>query len=395
MPAHNGVPPAAANPSTGSSAPAAGKSRNRILELDGLRAFAVLSVVIYHIGIYSGGVPKPPPFVASILECIGLQGVFTFFIISGFIITRLLIREKTAQGRVSLGNFYIRRFFRIIPPFAAYLLVLLVLRTFGLVTVSNRNFFISAIFLGDTTLFGPDPWLVGHTWSLSVEEQFYLIFPPLLCYVFGFRTRATLILLGLFYAVCVLALRLAIVSSAHFGSAWTSLWYLYYFRYIICGMVIAIYEPWVLRWVAHPSRFVPLALALAIFGLFMLDGPFRPSSAAIRAAVSATAPCISGLFVMWFVQNPSQCRFLCWPLIQWLGACSYSIYLWQQLFTAPPAYYHGWNWSSPLLACTATLVCAAASRYLVETPCIALGHRICKRRILLKSAPHANLPEPI
>jgi peptidoglycan/LPS O-acetylase OafA/YrhL len=95
------------------------------------------------------------------------------------------------------------------------------------------------------------------------------------------------------------------------------------------------------------------------------------------------------LFVMWCVQNPSRCSLLRWPVVQWIGACSYGIYLWQELFTGPANVYHGWNVAqSFLLASIAILICAGMSHYLIEQPCIRLGRSLSNRLRPLKDCIH-------
>jgi peptidoglycan/LPS O-acetylase OafA/YrhL len=350
-------------------------SSQRIVELDGLRAFAAWVVAIYHMSLYSGALPQGPTWVSRPVTFTGEHGVDVFFIISGFIITRLLLRERERFGSVSLSGFYARRFFRIVPPFATYLLVLAGLRALGAVLISNRNLLWSGLFLQDVAPYDARGWLVGHTWSLSVEEQFYLIFPPVLCYL-GFRARGTLIGLGGFYALCVGSLILSEALGRHFGPAWASVKCLYYFRYIVVGVVIAIHDRRVLGVLENKSRFVPAALAIGIIWMAGL----RPTGIGLRVLVAAIEPCVCGLFVMWFVANPSRCATLRNPVIQWFGACSYSVYLWQQLFAGPAYCYHGWSptWAIPSIVAIAA--CAGASYYLIERPGIRVGHAVSARR---------------
>src|SRR5258708_3693771 len=107
----------------------------RIQELDGLRAFAVCAVVLFHMHNYARSIPQGPVWVAQFLECIGRGAVNIFFIISGYIITNLLFREKNATCQVSLTAFYIRRFFRIVPPLLVFLATLVMLRSLGKIMI--------------------------------------------------------------------------------------------------------------------------------------------------------------------------------------------------------------------------------------------------------------------
>jgi peptidoglycan/LPS O-acetylase OafA/YrhL len=114
-------------------------------------------------------------------------GVGIFFIISGYIITGLLLKEETAQGSISIKAFYIRRACRIIPAFYTFLLATFILSSIGVIEVQNARFLQSGLFLCNVMM--PCTWFLGHTWSLSVEEQFYLIW-PLVFFILGQKWRA-------------------------------------------------------------------------------------------------------------------------------------------------------------------------------------------------------------
>ncbi len=158
-------------------------------DLEGLRAVAVILVLLYHARV---------PFVTG-----GYVGVDVFFVLSGFLITGLLIRELSGTGRVDFPAFYARRARRLLPASAATLIVTIILAAFLLppvqmpdvagdtvaagLYVSNMRFAIQATdYLGSTL--PPSPVL--HFWSLGVEEQFYLFWPAMLALVAGvaFRT---------------------------------------------------------------------------------------------------------------------------------------------------------------------------------------------------------------
>jgi peptidoglycan/LPS O-acetylase OafA/YrhL len=359
---------------------------NRIPELDGLRAFMVMFVVLFHMTDYGGSLPRGSVWIGNVIACLGPSGVHVFFIISGFIITTLLLREKVAVGHVSLKAFYIRRFFRIVPPFAVFLIALFGMAAVGVISISSQNLMWSAMFLGDTAFPDPKDWFVAHTWSLSVEEQFYLGFPPLVCLIFGFRSRITIYFLCVFYGISVLSLKLANELSIHVAPQFVRIAALYHFRYIIVGVLLALHGRPALDVVTGRSRMVPLFLAVSIISMQLYSGP----SKIVSLVVAAIEPGICGLFVMWFIQNPSRCASLRLPAVQWIGACSYGIYLWQQLFTGTKSLYHGWNLAQSPLAVVAIVVCAGISFYLIERPSIQLGRRISSR-ILKTTGPRAGL----
>jgi peptidoglycan/LPS O-acetylase OafA/YrhL len=148
---------------------------NKVLGFDGLRAIAAISVVLTHLHIFKLVKEKgwlPEAVVNSISA-----GVQVFFVLSGFLITSLLIAEHRKSGGVSLYNFYIRRSLRIFPLY--YLVVFLVL-IFHVVGENVTNYK-SLAFAGVYSYnFIPKAWysgVLGHTWSLAVEEHFYLLWP--------------------------------------------------------------------------------------------------------------------------------------------------------------------------------------------------------------------------
>jgi peptidoglycan/LPS O-acetylase OafA/YrhL len=106
----------------------------------------------------------------------GALGVQVFFVLSGWLICSLLLREREKKGRISLRDFYVRRSLRIWPAFYVFLLTVAVLAAVGAIDVPLQDFVWAGLFLGN---YAPQPldWWLGHTWSLAVEEQFYLLWP--------------------------------------------------------------------------------------------------------------------------------------------------------------------------------------------------------------------------
>jgi peptidoglycan/LPS O-acetylase OafA/YrhL len=126
------------------------KTGNRILELDGLRAVAVMLVVIHHMLTISETLPAGPhQAYKKLFSYLGLLGVDVFFTISGFIITKLLLREWLRDSHVSLKAFYMRRAFRILPPFIAYLSVVATLASNGAILLKRSAFVVGALFLSN------------------------------------------------------------------------------------------------------------------------------------------------------------------------------------------------------------------------------------------------------
>jgi len=139
----------------------------RIPSLDGLRAISIALVIVGHwVSRHYGS--------AVALSYANL-GVRIFFVISGYLITTLLIKEHSKTSTISLGDFYVRRAYRILPAAMAFMLPVFVV--YG----SQLRWYHMAAALVYVANFDPlRPWFLGHLWSLSVEEQFYFLWPSIL-----------------------------------------------------------------------------------------------------------------------------------------------------------------------------------------------------------------------
>lgn len=146
-------------------------AHNRVKSLDGVRGIAILLVVASHVS------PRFVPFG-------GIAGVTLFFVLSGYLITSILVSEHDKTGRIDLRAFYIRRFLRLAPALLALLVFLGVLMAVvGDERSSDYPFhaLLAALYVGDIALAGGHPMgLLLHTWSLAIEEQFYLVWPIVL-----------------------------------------------------------------------------------------------------------------------------------------------------------------------------------------------------------------------
>jgi len=143
-------------------------NRKHLPSLDGLRGIAALLVVFYHFGIEFGF--HPPP---------GYLGVLIFFVLSGFLITWLLLKESSATGTVSLSGFYLRRSLRIFPAFYGFWLFSIGVRILGHRTIAWGAAIASFFYVSNyyySLVPGADTFML-HTWSLANEEQFYLLWP--------------------------------------------------------------------------------------------------------------------------------------------------------------------------------------------------------------------------
>lgn len=168
--------------------------------LDGLRAICILLVMFNHIH-------EPGPAWIQ-----GRVGVDIFFVLSGFLITTLLARERERHGNISLAGFYTRRFFRIVPVYALVVLMYVAVAWLTHDAVRWREFKAGLPYLV-TFMQEYRPvstgLMLGHAWSLGIEEKFYLVWPLLLVAPYPFRWRAMSLLLALGIGICLLPALLA------------------------------------------------------------------------------------------------------------------------------------------------------------------------------------------
>lgn len=287
-------------------------------DIDGLRAFAVLPVVLAHAGV--------PGFAG------GFVGVDVFFVISGYLITGILLREFR-EKRFSLATFYERRARRILPALFSVLLTCLAVGWFVLPpdmfkelaqSVLATVFFVSNIRFWDSTedYFGAaaewEPLL--HTWSLSVEEQFYLVFPLLLCLVLR-RHRSWLLVTVAGISGASFAASIWATSAQPFAN-----YFLTPFRVweLGLGALLALgAAPPIRR--RGTGEFVAASGLIMILASVFCYGPSTPFP-----GLAALLPCVGAAAVIWSGAHsqPGVSRILSLPIFVGVGLVSYSLYLW-------------------------------------------------------------------
>ena len=186
----------------------------RIPSLDGWRAIGVTLVLVSHMP-FSAGFPEPYAYqLTEVFD--GELGVRLFFVLSGFLITHLLLAEARASGGISLKRFYIRRALRILPIYVAYLLVLGVLTALGLYHDALSSWIGALTFTRN--MIGQGRSATVQLWSLAVEEQFYLVWPLVLgTFALWRRPRAFVWVLLLGIAACPI-MRATLVPATPGGS---------------------------------------------------------------------------------------------------------------------------------------------------------------------------------
>ncbi len=332
-------------------------SPKRIPSLDGLRAMSILFVIIGHRWNLS--------WAATVFSGFG---VHVFFVLSGYLITRLLQEEHARSGRIDLLAFYRRRCFRIFPAAFTYMLVIALLYP-----VARPALVYAATYTVSYHLLST-PSVFLHLWSLSVEEQFYLLWP--LALLLGFARRAWVAWLAMFLAA---GFRLALALSPHYSAAYVHNTFPSTMDSIAAGCLLAIYERQIRKhwgWMAHGGLVIAVPVTAWTLDVVLYGEPSSPAVQSM-SALWGIVPLLIALWVFivierrdWIFNN---------PVASTIGVLSYSLYLWQQPFLADRKH-------STVVAMLMIAGCAVASYLLVEKPMLKLGAKLAGRPRLSSSA---------
>jgi len=363
-------------PGKAATAPAdgAGHGSVRIAALDGVRGLAILLVVVNHAGVSR-------PFAG------GVGGVTMFFVLSGFLITGLLLKEFDRTGRIAFGMFWLRRGVRLLPALWVFLAVTAIaVSALGIVSGGrspwHQAFPVFFYYANYAELYGPLDYF-EHTWSLSVEEQFYVIWPVLTLLLLrriprrAMTAAMAVVLVGGLLArwstantidARILADRLLLARSLQ-----TNFWALGLGALLACLVSRA-------RWVPRVPSWVGLIVAAA--GLDLLPWLFGAGRAPWYGA--STAPYVFGLTgaLLIVVALRARSGWLTWPWLTYCGRRSYAWYL----YHFPLVWGVGALWPATagigtrLGAVAVALLAAEISWHLVERPAQRLLRRWLKRR---------------
>lgn len=308
----------------------------------------------------------------------GPLGVRIFFVISGFIITLLLLKEEHHFGRFSIRGFYLRRVFRIIPVYYSFLFTILILdRIYGL-QVERWDFVAALTFTSGWWPGGS--WLLGHTWSLSVEEQFYLLWPPVLWFVQSPKKR-----IGLLMAVLAAFPFIRVVLYLSPWSDRRSFVIVSQGDAILFGCLLALglfyFGPQIKKWLTQKVMVIRLVCLSIIFvsnGLqsMMMLGPITvPFSNSVEGFAIAVlmGTCILNKDMLQQVLNSKVFVFV--------GTISYSWYLWQQLFLFDCGKYFQGRWFDFPFNVGLSFVAATLSYFLIERNFLKLKERFSNSKL--------------
>ena len=285
-----------------------------IPSLDGLRAISIGFVLASHLN-------GTRHFANSRwLMGLGEFGVRVFFIISGYLITTILLEELGRKGSISLSRFYFRRTLRLFP--AAYFLIAVTaaLAAGSFIRMDHRD----VLFAVTYTMNYDDArgWPLGHLWSLAVEEQFYLLWPLTLSSLVLPRCRR--LLLG----VLILG-PLFRITSPYVGPAFN---FLRWSDALATGCLLAIMRDEIESMRSY-SRLIA-SRCFFLVPLAALAANYIPSTKVTWLAGETIMNVAIAISVDWAMRNADGLtgRFLNQPTISFIGVLSYSLYLWQQLF---------------------------------------------------------------
>ncbi len=355
----------------------------RIVGLDGLRALAVALVILFHL--------TPPGTLVG-----GFVGVDVFFVVSGFLITGLLLREHSDTGRIDLASFWRRRARRLLPALGLLLVVTLaaalvvggdVLVNLGRQVLGAATFSGNWLSIASASSYFDDstPELLRNLWSLAVEEQFYLLWPllvavalirmprPLRLAVIGALALASAVAMGLLWDP-VDATRVYYGTDTHaFG--------------LLAGAALAVLsQAWPQRALEWPRRLRTAAGcigALALLGLVASSVVLQGDAAVTyRGGLPLVAVLTALVIATLLVPGTPLARLLSLRPIAWVGVRSYGLYLWHwPVLVLVAAALPGWprdgalGWAIGVVALVITVAAATVSYALVEQPVRRVGFR--------------------
>jgi peptidoglycan/LPS O-acetylase OafA/YrhL len=338
-----------------------------------MRATAILMVVLFHWR----------------LPISGALGVIVFFVLSGFLITGMLIKEIKKSGTLSIGNFYRRRAFRIFPAFYVCWFVTIGLSLRAHDAISWKHAFESFFYLADygrafLPLKDQYSYPMGVSWSLAVEEQFYLLWPLALLWVFKLKRPV----LAVAWIIAGLWLWRALLVVG-FHVSWDYAYNAFDTRadalMVGCWLALIVYrgnvaKP-VLLWVSQ--KWLVLIPLVGLVAMSTLEAHGRIGSSAQLVEFTLAPVLTAILLLQWMFWGLTEWTFLEHPLIKFVARISYSLYLYHGvIFWQLPGigrFHHG----KTILTASLCLLVSVASYYGIERPFMGMRDRGRQSSVLL------------
>ncbi|HXP88257.1 MAG TPA: acyltransferase [Bryobacteraceae bacterium] len=339
---------------------------SRIPSLDGMRAVSIGLVIVFHI---VGMVP-----FGGALSNLGNLGVRVFFVISGFLITGLLLQEQDRIGTIALGRFYARRTLRIFPAFYLFLAVIGICAAAGWIALHKFELLQAALYIMNYFPGLQQSRYVKHLWSLSVEEQFYLLWPSVLA--FAGRRRGLMIAAAFILIAPVLRLtywffvpQMHEVMDRRFETVGDAL---------ATGCVLAGAQTWLASKTRY-NQFLLSAVFYIVPLLVFLDSVYLSPHPRAFYGIGVTILNVGiALCIDRWVRYPQgvAAAVLNSAPLRAIGVLSYSIYLWQQPFLDSEG-DTPFSWLP--LNLLAVAACSLGSFFLIEQPFQRLRSRLSPR----------------
>lgn len=336
-------------------------NQKKIPSLDGLRAVAVLLVIFHHLGV-----PYAPRG----------RGVLTFFVLSGFLITWLLLKESERNGTISVRDFYVRRVLRIFPAFYVFWvlhLVVSLLSSRGSIPRYAILDYVSSFFYLSNywhAVSGSGQHYISHVWALAIEEQFYLLWPLLFAAFQKDLRKLTRLLIAIIAFVDVY--RIVLFFGLHVSDAWLNFAFDCRVDHLLVGCLLAVLlKRGVLArfWIVLTSR---LWISIIPFGLIIASIAlnFRFHLRYTFAVGFIIDPLLTALFLVQVIAwgNTRLWGWLNWSITRYCGRVSYSMFLYHVFGNQVVKHFLGRT--SMLLeipaAVTLAVLAGTVSYYLVE-----------------------------
>lgn len=346
----------------------------RILGLDGIRAYAVMMVVVTHLHLFIQWHNDRSPLYSLVK---GTNGVIIFFILSGFLITHLLFLEHKKTGTVNLKQFIIRRALRIFPAFYLFIMTLLLLGFFVDTNTTPKQLFMTAIYWFNHTPRTEYNSIVGHTWSLAAEEHFYIIWPVIFLILSKAKNRNLSITIALIAMIYSLQLfqdyiyNQTDLNEVFRVERWSSSAAIYLFSGCL-GACFVNSKPWEKISNLQFTSFILSVIFILGFGVdFWFEGETTLTKYLRITGI------LSAIFWIYINQNSRIVSFLEFHPIRYIGAVSYGIYLWQGFYLSTgPNRYVGQEWPlDPFVGVILLCVTVPLSYHLFEKKFLTLKDR--------------------
>jgi peptidoglycan/LPS O-acetylase OafA/YrhL len=294
--------------------------KEHIPSLNGLRAISIFLVLFAHIILKNFNFTENPG---------GQIGVTIFFVISGYLITLLLLKEEESKGTISLKSFYIRRTIRIFPIYYFLLFVYLILELVGVLNFCTNSWITSLTYTKYFPIKNGSEWESGHLWSLSIEEHFYLIWPLIFKNFRKYRVWFASLVIGI-VTLCRLTTDVSVMHILTRGDA------------LMWGCIFAIYNSRLVTALKSRSNFfaiipfVTLIVVLTFKRIFTLMQfqHFQNYVTTFFGSYGLLTNLSIGFIIIISIhyKDNGWYNFLNTAMLNYIGKLSYSIYIWQQLF---------------------------------------------------------------